>query len=203
MATSTRRWPCTRNTRVAEALYGPLQSLEVCLRNRLHGAMTSAFGERWFSDVAVPLDGGGRNAVQKVMDLPQQRRESVGAIVAELSFGFWVGLLGPGYDATLWRRCLYRAFPNARRMKRRDIHGRFNMLRRLRNRVAHHEPVLRKRADRGPRADHRGHRLDVPPHGRVDSSPQPGGGGACCAIEKGGPRGPPLSFQPLSRLPRV
>jgi hypothetical protein len=76
--------------------------------------------------------------------LAQSRKAiTLGAVVAELSFGFWVSLLGPRYDATLWRASLYRAFrENGARMKRDRVHGRFNALRRFRNRIAHHEPIF-------------------------------------------------------------
>ena len=49
-------------------------------------------------------------------------------IVAELRFSFWVGILGPGYDATLWREAIHKCFPNARSLGRRQVHGRMNAL---------------------------------------------------------------------------
>lgn len=36
------------NTRVSEALYTPLQTLEVTLRNRMHAVLTEEAHERWF-----------------------------------------------------------------------------------------------------------------------------------------------------------
>lgn len=63
-------------------------------------------------------------------------------IVAELKFAFWVGLLGPGYDATIWRKTLHRGFANGGGKKRQTVHSRFNAIRRLRNRIAHHEPIF-------------------------------------------------------------
>ncbi len=66
-------------------------------------------------------------------------------IVAELNFGFWVSLLGKPYDATLWRHTLHKGFrASGGGKKRSDVHGRFNAVRRLRNRVAHHEPIFHK-----------------------------------------------------------
>lgn len=53
-------------------------------------------------------------------------------------------LLGARYDATLWRGALFRAFLARGGMKRSVVHGRFNAIRRFRNRVAHHEPVFHK-----------------------------------------------------------
>src|ERR1700694_4376445 len=79
---------------------------------------------------------------------------SVGKLVAELSFGFWTGLVGRQYEQTLWVPGLYRAFPNATRivtagpegskkvkLKRSQIAERLDAIRKLRNRIAHHEPI--------------------------------------------------------------
>jgi hypothetical protein len=63
-----------------------------------------------------------------------------GKIVAELPLGFWVNMTGNHYD-DLWRQSLYKAFPIAS-VRRQIIHWRLDTIRRLRNRIAHHEPIL-------------------------------------------------------------
>ena len=66
-----------------------------------------------------------------------------GRVVAELSFGFWVSILGPRYETTLWRPALRHAFPNRPRgVERKQVQGTLNVVRRLRNRIAHHERIL-------------------------------------------------------------
>ncbi|MHB2167504.1 hypothetical protein [Alsobacter sp. R-9] len=131
-----------RNTRLSEALYAPLQSVEVCLRNALERSLAARYGAQWMHDDGVPLARRTRDEIAAAeAAVSRAATPTVGAIVAELRFGFWVGLLGQGYDHTLWRQALHRAFPHGRGLKRRLVHGRFNMLRRLRNRVAHHEPI--------------------------------------------------------------
>ena len=67
-----------------------------------------------------------------------------GDVVAELKFAFWVGLPSAQSDATPWRRAICKGFQTGSGRKRSDVHGRFNMLRRFRNRIAHHEPVFRR-----------------------------------------------------------
>jgi hypothetical protein len=80
-----------------------------------------------------------------IEELRRDRRDTTpGKVVAELKFAFWVGLLGPQYDATIWRKCLYKAFRAGGGKRRRDIHSRLNALRRFRNRIAHHEPIFHK-----------------------------------------------------------
>ena len=74
-----------------------------------------------------------------------------------LSFGFWVSLLGEGgcldaggdsradFEATLWRPALRRAFPHRTALSRRQAYKPLNNLRKLRNRIAHHEPIFERR----------------------------------------------------------
>lgn len=63
-----------------------------------------------------------------------------GRVVAELSFGFWTGLFGPKYT-DLWKDHLVKVFPR-RPLQRAQVQSRLNGIRKLRNRVAHHETIL-------------------------------------------------------------
>jgi len=132
------------NTRLSEAFYTPLQSVEVCLRNCLHERLTARFGDDWFRSQVIPLNDVSRRMIIDVVEGLRTDRKPVvsGNVVAELKFAFWVGLLGPRYDATLWRMTLYRAFLAEGGKPRSVVHGRFNAIRRFRNRVAHHEPIF-------------------------------------------------------------
>jgi hypothetical protein len=130
-----------RNCRLSEAFYTPLQSLEICFRNALHQQMVALYGDDWLRNGTAPLYS---DAIQNIESITADLGTGVrpGRIVAELRFSFWVGLIGPRYDATLWRQGLYKAFLAKGGIKRSVAHGRFNALRRLRNRVAHHEPIF-------------------------------------------------------------
>lgn len=133
-----------KNTRLSEAFYTPLQCLEICLRNHLNLQLSTTYGTLWYQNKNPPLNGdSSRMIFEAKEDLTKSGKGiNPGRLVAELKFAFWVGLLGPHYDATLWRQCLHRAFPAAGGRPRRTIHGRFNAIRRFRNRVAHHEPIF-------------------------------------------------------------
>jgi hypothetical protein len=71
-------------------------------------------------------------------------------VIAELSFGFWTSLLGNGrkgannYEVTLWRNALYKSFPNRppKGFNRKFANREFTSIRELRNRIAHHEPIV-------------------------------------------------------------
>jgi hypothetical protein len=134
------------NARLSEAFYTPLQSLEVCLRNCLHVQMANVYGVDWLQNGAP---GFNTESTQMIADAifslrNQPQPATPGGIVAELKFAFWVGLVGPHYDATLWRRALHRAFRAAGGQRRSTVHGRLNAVRRFRNRVMHHEPIFHR-----------------------------------------------------------
>lgn len=134
------------NMRLSEAFYTPLSCLEVCLRNKAYGRMAEVYGGEWLTNpAAAPLNDFSRFLVNEaVRHIDGQA--TTGKLIAELKFGFWVGLFATQYDATLWRRALYRCFRAAPPRKR--IHGRLNAIRRFRNRVAHHEPIFHRPSER-------------------------------------------------------
>lgn len=132
-----------KNTRLSEAFYTPLQCVEVCLRNQINVKLSTAYGELWYQNGNPPLnDDSLRMIFEAKEELTKSGKVTPGRVVAELKFAFWVGLLGPKYDATLWRKCLYLAFPASGGRPRKTIHSRLNAIRRFRNRVAHHEPIF-------------------------------------------------------------
>jgi hypothetical protein len=129
------------NTRLCEAFYAPLQCLEVCLRNTVHEEMSVNYGVQWLTNGHVPFSV----LSQTMIDAASKELGGVpdaDDMVAELKFAFWVGLLGQGYDGTIWRKALYRGFRIGGAKQRAVVHGRFNAIRRLRNRIAHHEPIF-------------------------------------------------------------
>jgi hypothetical protein len=134
------------NTKISEAFYTPLQSLEICFRNSVHAHLANAYGVDWFRNGNPPLqDDSKRMIFDAIEELRRDRRRTdPGDVVAELKFAFWVGLMGPKYDATIWRKCIYKAFLAGGGKPRSTVHGRFNAIRRFRNRVAHHEPIFHK-----------------------------------------------------------
>jgi hypothetical protein len=145
----------TLNTRISESLYIPLQALEIALRNRIHAVMTQARHERWFSDERFLLDANQTEQLANaIRDIEHDGREPTpGRIVAELTFGFWTAMFGTVYE-DLWRRTLHLIANRAdgKRLGRKDFTKRLTPIRMLRNRVAHHEPIiswsLRKHHDR-------------------------------------------------------
>ena len=145
----------TWNTAISAAFYGPLQGLEVALRNAMTNALTATYGATWYDNPACGFDVGTLHRIARAKDELRRDRYPLDPphLVAALSFGFWVALLGSGgrgaalgspkrnYEMSLWRPSLYRAFPHSR-INRRQAHQPLDYLRTLRNRIAHHEPIF-------------------------------------------------------------
>ena len=147
----------TWNTAISAAFYGPLQGLEVSLRNSMHRQLESAYGSKWYDNPKCGFDAGTIKRIDTAKSTLKRGKYPIDPshVVAELPFGFWVSLLGRGgrpllpetmkknYEMTLWRPALYKAFPNSKR-NRSKTHNPLDYLRTLRNRIAHHEPVFNR-----------------------------------------------------------
>ena len=133
------------NIALCESLYPALNGLEVALRNSIQHATAHEFDdEYWFDSLSLKKS---RDAVSKARnELAKDRSSeliSAGDLVARLNFGFWVGSFDSKYEQKLWPRLLGPDFPNLPRKHRTrsTLAGRLHLIRHLRNRVFHHEPV--------------------------------------------------------------
>ena len=152
----------TWNTAVSASFYGPLQALEVALRNAMNRELTAAYGQAWYNNPRTGLDSGCIARIEQTKRelLKENFPDDPPHVVASLSFGFWVSLLGPGgfidwqtrtkanYEMTLWRPALRRAFPHAVKISRKGAHTPLNFLRTFRNRIAHHEPIFSRHLEK-------------------------------------------------------
>ena len=146
---------------MSAAFYGPLQGLEVALRNAMHRQLDRCYGARWYDNPAARFDMGCRGRIAAAKEEVVRDGHSVTPcrVLATLSFGFWIALLGSGgrvdstgrkanYEMTLWRPALRGAFPFRTPLTRKQAHGPLDDLRKLRNRIAHHEPIFARRLSR-------------------------------------------------------
>jgi hypothetical protein len=132
------------NAYLCEALYPALQTLEVVLRNSIHEAASTEYKTpNWF-DGSWPLHQSEADKIAYARSelTKQQKAHDPGRIIAELTFGFWSSLFDSRYDR-VWPRIILPAFPSMPRTirHRRTLSKRLNSIRRLRNRVFHHERI--------------------------------------------------------------
>lgn len=133
------------NIALSESLYPSLQMLEIVLRNTIHRAVSEYFGQPdWYDDDSI-IHVKDRAAVIKAKKtlLDKNKPLEPGRVIAELNFGFWTTLMDSRYEQVLWTKLLKPCFPHFPRYlrTRKNVSARFQRIRRLRNRVFHHEPI--------------------------------------------------------------
>lgn len=129
------------NVQLCEALYPSLNFIEIVLRNQVEAAISRHFGEGWLSEESSLLAAPEQSEIAKAKS--KLKMPTRGHLVAELSFGFWTGLFKKHYRTRLWHQCIKDAFPYLNRKNRNPAYTyeKLNQVRRLRNRVFHHEPI--------------------------------------------------------------
>jgi hypothetical protein len=145
------------NAQISAALLHDLAHIEVGLRN----AYDRALSERWPGPPHWTLAGETvfapvrRTRGRRRVDINERPRENLrqaignaggpaarpGKVVAELMFGFWRYLSSAAHEKTLWVPALHRVFPRGTD-RAAHVDGPVGRLHDLRNRVAHHEPLL-------------------------------------------------------------
>lgn len=140
-----------RNIVYSKELYVILAGLEVVLRNAFHNRLSIYFKrDDWMSlDMAnnlfmhqhkKQLDKAIKNVTKN-----KDKDFCVPDLVAELNFGFWAHLTNAPYEQKLWAPALRRCFVHKfGRPVRQDIESRLKELLKLRNKIAHLEPIIRQ-----------------------------------------------------------
>ncbi len=134
----------TSNVLISESLYVPLHILEVALRNRIHSVLSETVSPNWFEDERFQKSRHQKrmleNAKQDVGATSLRKIPS--ALIPALTFGYWAAFLGPEYEQ-LWRASLHKiARADGKYMGRKQLSSRLAPVRKLRNRIAHYEPIL-------------------------------------------------------------
>ena len=138
------------NCQLSQSLYILTHTWEVGVRNRLNSFLCWKYGKQWPFDEARAvrqLSNTDKHRLREAIDRQRQRRKtsvvSTDAVVADLSAGFWVSLLGKSYDVPFsWRYNLARVLPHDATIDRAEASKICDDLLDLRNRIAHHEPIF-------------------------------------------------------------
>lgn len=160
------------NTHITKAFLEDIQHVEVLLRNCINTAVAPRYGDSWFTHPAIPFDQPAKNSIRKAVRRASTSRDPAppaGRIIAELSFDFWAYLFTNTYASTLWpliRKALIGTpIPAAGDGKPgvlvptlKDVKNEVDVVYKLRNRCAHHEPIIKQNQqaenDRLDRAQH-------------------------------------------------
>ena len=126
-------------------------------RNSIDNCLAETYGDGWYFHNDARLDYICRRQVKEARDRLERNNQAItrSRMVAALSFGFWVTLLGRGgilsakgakanFEMTLWRPTLHKAFPNRTGLARKQAYQPLDYLRTFRNRIVHHEAIFER-----------------------------------------------------------
>lgn len=141
------RW----NAEISAAFMVPMHICEVVLRNAIAGAIQEVYGPDWYVpgtafERSLPKPKAGYSP-SRDLSISRKGQPSAGKVIPELKFMFWVSMVTARHDARLWTPYISKYFPSlptrpAPRDGRRMLHSRLEEIRKLRNRIAHHEPIF-------------------------------------------------------------
>jgi hypothetical protein len=136
------------NSQVSAALLVPMHIFEILIRNAVAEIFELQFGHQWPWQRSLE-----RTLPQKYRDELIKAREKRGInnrtskVIPELTFNFWQQMFVSRYNQQFWKPHLHSLFPNAPAnmpcdQLRGSIFNDLDTIRKLRNRIAHHEPII-------------------------------------------------------------
>ena len=135
------------NIFISEAFYPMLAILEIGLRNSIDYQLSKHFNDKQWYDNIEFVKIASRFQINRISEartniMSEKKEITSGRIISELSFGFWTSLFDTKFEMTLWKN-LRLAFPNCPKQirKRKTMSSKFNGIRKLRNRIFHHEAI--------------------------------------------------------------
>ncbi len=137
------------NARVSAALMLPSHFAEIAVRNAVADAIAANHGPNWPWDAGfertLPSPASGFSPRKELVNV-RCRQPTAGKVIAELKFIFWQKMFTARHNVHLWDPHILGLFPNASGMNPRQLRQRIyddlEVIRQLRNRIAHHEPIF-------------------------------------------------------------
>jgi hypothetical protein len=136
------------NARLSGALMVPAHFTEVVARNAVDEVLMIEFGQSWpwarAFELSLSNPHRGYSPRRELLQV-RGRIPTTGKVIAELSFAFWCHMFTSRHDVRLWDKHALSLFPgtneNSPAALRLRIHNDLEVIRRIRNRMAHHEPI--------------------------------------------------------------
>lgn len=135
------------------SFFASLHVCEVAVRNAVDTALTSTYGPDWPWNAtfvhSLPNPAGPHFKPKSELIRARNKMQvgQTGKVIAELKFAFWCHMFTARYQVRLWDAHILNSFPHlplpcSPTHARAAIHNELDLLRKFRNRIAHHEPIL-------------------------------------------------------------
>lgn len=137
--------------RLGAAFLEPLRLVELVMRELIHRELTRHYGEYWMLLPDV-IDGRSLEKVEATL-IRVGKGAPADRIVSDLNLGLWAGLLQKGgpsaldskksikHKETIWNPALSKVFCYGA-PQRKEVATTLLRISYLRNRIAHHEPII-------------------------------------------------------------
>lgn len=135
------------NADISGAFLPVLQVLEVTIRNAIAEAIELVYGPNWASEqsfiLSLPDNKEQRQPLQKAA---RKHPGSTGKVIAEMNFIFWQKMFTRRFAGNIWNTHFSHIFPNTSTatVSISTLYNELDSIRRLRNRIAHHEPIFNR-----------------------------------------------------------
>lgn len=143
------------NLKLSQEMFTLVSCFEVALRNRIDKQMVAHLGNDWLRDAILPNGvlyydrrvENTRKIIEKAYNgLMREGNYSHSKLLSEMEFGVWKYMFSNAAYALMGQRLL-QIFPNKPRSSRQHrydntyIFQELDYINKLRNRIAHHEPI--------------------------------------------------------------
>jgi hypothetical protein len=139
------------NAQVSAAMLAPLHICEVAIRNAVSEALTLEYGEMWPWNYAfeTSLPSSGKFNMREHLIKNRTGMTYPVKVIPQIAFVFWEKMFTGRFDGQIWNAHLKRIMPHLNptwsvQFARKKINNDLNKIRVLRNRIAHHEPIINR-----------------------------------------------------------
>lgn len=134
------------NLQISSALFECSAVCEVVIRNAISNAIQVIYGSKWAWDNTF-IASLPKNTKETLLKI-NKTFTTIDKIIPELPFYFWQNLFTARFDNKIWKHCLKNTLPNANHGNliklRESVFYDLENIRKLRNRIAHHEPIFNR-----------------------------------------------------------
>lgn len=119
--------------------------LEIALRNQINAVLSEKYGADWlFEGSKLKIERQNAQKDSAIEELIKDNKPVTnGRLVAALPFSFWTSMFNSEYEEE-WQQGLHKIGrrQNGKGLTRKNFSKTLTPVRILRNRIAHHEPIL-------------------------------------------------------------
>jgi hypothetical protein len=134
------------NAILASSFLVPLHVYEVTLRNAISEAISHRYGADWPTNQVFQNSLAFKNKKALLSLLTNNGYQSVGKLLPELKLSWFEEVLTARHDGRIWTPYIFTTFPNSTNLTvqqlRKHLKDACFTIRKLRNRIAHHEPIF-------------------------------------------------------------